>query len=98
MNFFKNYKTKKQLKEENKRLKIMLSRPVPVQFVERDVQKISACMTMDERVPVEVIKRQIVQNLAEELEPFIDWDFSDAPDIYAYKKQVRADVYLARRR
>lgn len=47
---------------------------------------------------MEVTKRQIVRNLVEELRPFIEWDFRDAPDIYPYKKQARADVYLARRR
>ncbi len=98
MKFLKIFKQKKQLKEESKRLKFMLDRPEPVQFVERDVQKISACMTIDENIPAEVTERQIARNLVEELRPFIEWDFRDAPDVYPYKKQVRADVYLARRR
>lgn len=98
MKFFKNFKTKRKLKEENERLKFMLSRPEPVWFAECDVQKVSACMTIDEKVPAEVIKRNITRNLAEELGPFIEWDFRDTPDIYSYKKQVKADVYLAKRR
>ncbi len=97
MKFFRNFQTKRQLKEENERLK-SLSRPEPVRIVECEAQKISVCTTIDEGVPMEVLKRRIARSLAEELEPFIEWDFRDMPDIYPYKKQARADVYLARRR
>lgn len=101
MNFFKNFKTKRQLREEIKRLEFMLHRPQPIDFVEREVQKISSCMEIGSReieVPIEVIKKQILHKMADELEPFAEWDIEDGSDKNHYGKIIRANVYLAKRK
>lgn len=80
MKFFKNFKTKKQLREENERLKFVLHRPQPINYVEREVQKISSCMELSEyeiEVPIEIIKKRILHNLVDELESFVEWDIED---------------------
>lgn len=101
MKFFKNFKTKKQLLEEIKRLEFMLRRPQPINFVEREVQKISSCMALgsyEMEVPIEVIKKEILHRMADELEPFCEWDIEDGSDEYHYGKIIRANIYLAKRK
>lgn len=101
MEFFKNFKTKRQLREEIKRLEFMLHRPQPINFVEREVQKISSCMEIGSReieVPIEVIKKQILHKMADELEPFVEWDIEDGSDKNHYGKIIRANVYFAKRK
>lgn len=98
MKLFKNFQTKRQLREENKRLKFMLNRPEPIHFVEREVEKVSFCTEIEENIPTEVIKRQIARGLIDYLEPFIEWDFEDVSDKNIFRKQVRGNIYLAKRR
>lgn len=101
MKFFKNFQTKRQLREENERLKSILYRPQPIHFVEREVQKISFCMELSEyeiEVPIEVIKKKILHNIAEELEPFVEWDIEDDSDKNHFGKIVKGSVYLAKRK
>lgn len=100
MKFFKNFKTKRQLREENERLKFMLNRPQPINFVEREVQKVSSCMELNEyeiEVPIEVIKKEILHRMVNELEPFVEWDIGDSLDKNGYGKIIRGNVYLAKR-
>lgn len=97
--FFKNFQTKRQLRKENERLKFMLHRPQPIYFVEREVQKISSCMELREMefdVPIKIIKKRILHNIAEELEPFVEWDIEDSSDENHYGKIVKGNVYLAK--
>ena len=80
MKIFKNYRTKKQLREENERLKAMLSVPTQIHTVERNVQKVQSsfvvpCSQRD--IPEEVIKNQIARNMIEFLQPLIEYDFTD---------------------
>lgn len=101
MKFFKNFKTKQQLIEENERLKAVMSIPQPIHIVEREVQKVSSCMELSElalEIPTEYIKKQIAHNLATELEPFIEWDIEDNSDEIRRGKIVRGNVYLAKRK
>lgn len=101
MKFFKNFKTKRQLREENKRLEFMLYRPQPIHFVEREVCKISSCMELsgfEIEVPTEVIKKQILHKIADELEPFVEWDIEDSSDKNHYGKIVKGNVYLSKRK
>lgn len=98
MKLFENFKTKRQLREEIKRLEFMLHKPQPINFVEREMQKISFGMIMTEDVPMEAIKRRVKMGIADNLEPFIEWDIEDIPNEYSYQKQVKANVYLAKRK
>lgn len=101
MKFFKNFQTKKQLREENERLKAILNIPQPIRIVEREVQKISSCIELSNfalAIPTEDIKKQIAHNLATELEPFIEWDIEDNSDEIRRGKIVRGNVYLAKRK
>lgn len=98
MKLFKNFQTKRQLREENERLKAMLHRPQPIHIVEREVEKVSSCMEITENIPTEVIKRQIAKGLIDYLEPFIEWDFEDVSDKNLYRKQVRGNIFLVKRK
>lgn len=101
MEFFKNFKTKKQLREENERLKFMLHKPEPTHFVEREVRKISSYMEIsgyEIEVPTEVIKKRILHKMADELEPFVEWDIEDGSDRNHYGKIIKGNVYLAKRK
>lgn len=101
MKFFKNFKTKRQLREEIKSLEFMLHRPQPINFVEREVQKVSSCMELSRyeiEVPTEVIKKEILHKIADELEPFVEWDIEDISGKNHYGKIIRANVYLAKRK
>lgn len=100
MRLFKNYYTKKKLKKENERLKFLLHKPVPLHFVEHEVQKVCSCMKITDipnNVPIEAIKREIAHNLAKELEPFIEWDIEDSTSKYRCGKIVKGSVYLVNR-
>lgn len=82
----KNYKTKKKLREENIRLKAQidanLKRPFQVMTVDRNIQKVKFSieigqMDLDRGVPTEYIKRQIVEGIAQYIQPMIEYDFVD---------------------
>lgn len=47
---------------------------------------------------MEVIKKQILHKMADELEPFVEWDIEDGSDEYHYGKIIRANIYLAKRK
>lgn len=101
MKLFKNFRTKRQLREENERLKFMMNRPQPIHFVEREVQKVSSCIEITDivdKAPMEVIKRQIAHNLIDCIEPFIEWDIEDSFDKCRYGKIVRGNIYLTKRK
>lgn len=80
MKLFKNFQTKKQLKEENIKLKALLSCSMRVYDVERNIQKVqsSFAVSYHERdIPEEIIKRQIEKNMIDVIKPFIDYDIKD---------------------
>lgn len=101
MKFFKNFQTKRQLREENERLKAIQNIPQPIHIVEREVQKVSSCMELNDislEIPIETIKKRISHNLVTELEPFIEWDIEDNSNEHRYGKIVRGNIYLAKRK
>lgn len=101
MKFFKNFQTKRQLREEIKRLEFILHGPDPIHFVEREVQKISSCMELSRyeiEVPIEVVKKEILHRMVDELEPFVEWDVEDSLGKNHYEKIIKANVYLAKRK
>lgn len=80
MIIFKNFRSKKQLKEENERLKAMLSVQTQIHTVERNVQKVQSSFDVpcgQRDIPEEVIKNQIARNMIEFLQPLIEYDFTD---------------------
>lgn len=80
MKIFKNFRTKKQLMEENERLKALLSVPPQIHTVERNVQKVQSSFVVpyDQRdIPEDIIKNQIARNMIEFLQPLIEYDFAD---------------------
>lgn len=86
MEKWKNRETKKKLREENIRLKSQLEanvkRPFPVMTVERNIQKVKFSMEVNQMdlergIPAEYIKRNIVNGIAEYIEPLIEYDFCD---------------------
>lgn len=98
MKLFKNYKTKRQLREENAKLQGMLS-PYRQPFitVERDIQKVSHAMICENEIPTEYIKKQIARGIADYLEPIIEWDIED--DISdPRRKNIRGTLYVAKRK
>lgn len=98
MKLFKNYKTKRQLREENAELRGMLYPLRPqLRMVERDVQKISHAMICEDEVPTTYIKEQIARGMIEYLQPLIEWDIEDDTS-NLYKKRVRGSLYVAKRR
>ena len=100
MKFFKNFKTKKQLREENKRLK-MLNRPQSISFIEYETYKVSSRMELNNfemEAPIEIIKKQILHKMADELESFVEWDIEDSLNENRYGKIIRADIYLTKRK
>ncbi len=101
MKLFKNFQTKRQLKKEIERLNFLLHRPVSLNFVEREVQRICSSMEITDipnEVSIEHIKKRIAHNLVEYLEPFIEWDIEDSPNKDRYGKIVKGSVYLAKRK
>lgn len=81
MKLFKNFKTKKQLREENEKLNNMLrmarfvnTRPT---IITEKVQEKLKCSVMqswiDSDIPEEIFKNEIVRKLTEQIKPFIDF-------------------------
>lgn len=101
MKLFKNFQTKRKLRKEIERLNFLLHRPEPIRFVEREVEKVCSSMEITDipnEVPIEYIKNRIAHNLADELEPFIEWDIEDSSDKHRHGKIVKGSVYLAKRK
>lgn len=80
MELFKNFQTKEQLREENARLKGMMSMPTPIHTVERNVEKVQSSFLVPyekRNIPEEFIKRKIAENMIKYLQPLIEYDFTD---------------------
>lgn len=80
MKLFKNFQTKRQLREENARLKAMVCTPPQINTVERNVQKVQSSFAVphsERDIPEEIIKNEIVRNMIEFLKPLIEFDFTD---------------------
>ena len=81
---WKNWETKKKLREENIRLKTEIEmihkipKP-PVCTVERNVQRIRAEMAfhVGENIPMETIKNILLNDLKKHLPQFVEYDFED---------------------
>jgi len=95
---FKNFKTKRQLREKTAELRGRLFYQRPQLYtVEREVQKISSAMAFDNNVPIEYIKEQIAHGMIEFLKPLIEWDIED-DNTNPFKKRIRGNIYLAQKK
>ena len=95
---FKNFKTKRQLREENAELRGMLYPQRPqIHTVEREVQKVSSDMEFDDKVSIEIIKHRIAQGMVEYIKPLIEWDIKDDKS-NPFKKRICGNLYIAKKR
>lgn len=103
MKLFKNFKTKKQLREENEKLNNMLrmvrfvnTRPT---IITEKVQEKLKCSVMqgwrDSEVPEEIFKNEIVHKLEEQVKPFIDFQTREEP---SGEKVYTGTLYVLRDR
>ena len=98
MKIFKNFKIKRQLKEEIAELKRMLHLQKPqTHMIEREVQKVSYDMVFDNNVPEECIKEQIAHGMVEFLKPLIEWDIENEKT-NPFKKRIQGYIYLAKKK
>ena len=92
---WRSRETKKKLREENIKLKSRVETleipRSPVCTVERNVQEIRGCYAVprDEAdMPVEYIKRELINGLVEYVEPFVEYDVRDS--------EMGGKVYIAK--
>lgn len=98
MRLFKNFKTKRQLREEIAELRgALFSQSPKLYTVEREVQKVSSDMVFDNNVPIEYIKEQVAHGMIEFLKPLIEWDIED-DNTNPFKKRIRGNIYLAKKK
>lgn len=98
MKIFKNFKTKRQLREEVAELRGMLCHQRPqLHTVEREVQKVLSGMVFDDNVPTEYLKEQIAHGMVGFLKPLIEWDIED-DTTNPLKKRIRGNIYLAKKK
>jgi hypothetical protein len=78
MSFFKNHKTKRQLREE---IAFFQGKPqMPIMRIEKDLIRVCSSFTLEERnatIPMEMVKRDIARGIAKELESLIKYDIVD---------------------
>lgn len=86
MKLFKNFKTKKQLREEIKQLEFkLLTKPTIGEFptTQKLIEELRSSTIREQRfldVPEEVFKNQIANNLVEQIKPFIRYNVKKAED------------------
>lgn len=87
MRIFKNFKTKKQLREENEKLNDMLrmvrfvnTRPTIISEKISEKVKCSMIQNLGELdVPIEIFEKEIIYNLMEQIKPYIDFQIRKEP-------------------
>ena len=96
MKLFKNFKTKRQLREEIAMLKGMLT--PTIHTVERDVETVRSCVLLEENMPVEFAKEMIARRMADFLKPLIDYDVEDSPTDDSLGKKLTGTLYVAKKK
>lgn len=87
MRIFKNFKTKKQLREENEKLNDMLrmvrfidTRPTIISEKVSEKIKCSVMQRWSESdVPEEIFRNEITHNLMKQIKPYIDFQIRKEP-------------------
>ncbi|MCI8795316.1 MAG: hypothetical protein HFG89_00460 [Dorea sp.] len=103
MKLFKNFKTKKQLREENEKLNDMLRmvrfvNARPTIITEKVSEKVK-CSVMqswrDSDVPEEIFRNEIAHNLMKQIKPYIDFQTREEP---SGEKVYTGTLYVLRDR
>lgn len=98
MKLFKNFKTKRQLREEIVELKGMLHPQRPqIYTIEREVQKVSYDMRFNNDESIECIKERIAYGMVEFIKPLIEWDIEDDKS-NPFEKHIYGNIYLAKKK
>lgn len=103
MRIFKNFKTKKQLREENEKLNDMLrmvrfvnTRPTIISEKISEKVKCSMIQNLGELdVPREIFEKEIIYNLMEQIKPYIDFQTREEP---SGEKVYTGTLYVLRDR
>ncbi len=74
---FKNFKTKRQLREEIAFLKGCQNQCTPLIQIGRDVIRIGAQMTIADELPADIAKRELLHKISDKISPFVSWDIVD---------------------
>ena len=72
--YFKNYKTKRELEKEVAYLRGMLNTHTPILKVERNVHVLQSTAVLERGMPAEYAKKECLHRLANELKPVVEWD------------------------
>jgi len=98
-NIFQNWKSKKQLREENIRLQALLSMPPQIHTIERGAILYKCNILLKDNMSIEFAKRRIADSFAEALlnNDLIEWDINDEYISNSLMKKVTGTVYVARR-
>lgn len=75
---FKNFKTKRQLREEIAFLKDCQNQSKLLFQIGRDVIRIGAQMTIADEVPADIVKRELLHKISDKISPFVSWDIVDS--------------------
>lgn len=91
MKLFRNFKTKRQLREEIAMLKAIKPQ---IHTIERDVEPVRSCVLLEQDMPVEYAKEMIARKMAGYLQNFIEYDVEDS----IIGKKLSGTLYVAKRR
>ena len=93
---FKNWKSKKELKEENERLTRLFSRPPTIHYIERNVRPYKVSVKMFEGMPVDFAKHKASEYLADGLldNNLIEWDIVDELTEYGPSKNLIGTIFI----
>lgn len=94
---FPDYKTKAELKNRIAFLEGVNMLPMPIQTVERNVQKLCVTVEIREEVPMDVLKRKLCRDMAELLGPMMEYDVRDSESRDIPYKYLIGTLYVARR-
>lgn len=100
LQLWRNRETKKKLREENASLKVEIMRlyNLPKAYISerRKVVKVASGYIVSpfekEYIPDEVIKRKIIENMADFLAPYIEYEFIDDP---SSRTVIRGSLHIA---
>lgn len=96
---FENWKSKRQLREENIRLQALLSMPTQIHTVERNVMPYTVSCILEENMPIEFARNKISKLLGQGLldNELIEWNIIDETDAGRFAHTLIGKIYIVRR-